>query len=396
MTYVDLLPATTGRGTIPVPPAHAHDVTFAELCSRLFASLPRSDQYRKGIYYLRGLLEAEGRKSIRAIAALFEDHVSEQNLHHFISSSTWDWVPMRQALAGHLLAMAQPQAWVAQPMIIPKSGRHSVGVDRHFFPDLGQVLNAQRAIGVWAASDELTAPLNWRLHLPKTWLKDSHRRTQVAIPDGMRPETLTECLVGACAETVLGWGLPTRPLVVDTCEGHTATIFQEFVASGVPLMVRAARDLCLTVTDPLLPASGGRVLPAAQIMDLARDLRRPASWTDSRLDLARHTHLAATVRVALPVSAPGQTGCGDLALLGVQDKRRRGRTRLWLTNMTHAQPGVLVRLSKLTEKVDRDVTEISDGVGIRDFTGRSFGGWHRHVTLASAAHTVVALSCRPR
>ncbi|MFF1797388.1 transposase, partial [Kitasatospora sp. NPDC058263] len=85
----------------PFPPG-AHDVLLTELCSILFTSLSRSDQCRKGMQYLRGLLETEGRKSIRNIAALLGKPASEQNLHHFICSSTWDWIPIRRALAHYL------------------------------------------------------------------------------------------------------------------------------------------------------------------------------------------------------------------------------------------------------------------------------------------------------
>ncbi|MEK8170410.1 hypothetical protein NKH77_14715 [Streptomyces sp. M19] len=59
--------------------------------------------------------------------------------------------------------------------------------------------------------------------------------------------------------------------------------------------------------------------------------------------------------------------------------------------MTEAQAASLVRLSKLTRRVDRDFHEVADRLGIRDFTGRSYGGWHRHITLASAAHAVSIL-----
>ncbi|CAL9279425.1 IS701 family transposase [Streptomyces sp. SudanB182_2057] len=396
MTCVDVRPETNGRAAFPPVTAPPRETTLGELAPRLLASLNRSDQHRKALYYLRGLLEAEGRKSIRAIASLFGDHVSEQNLHHFVSSSTWDWVPMRRALAHYLTTITHVQAWVARLLIIPKSGQHSVGVERQFIPSLGQVLNAQRAIGVWAASEDVTAPVNWRLHLPQTWFEDRRRRSQVAIPDGVGPETLTECLARVCTETVLAWNLSPRPLVVDTVEADVATLFPEFAESGIPLLVRADAGTSLTVSDPLLPASAGQTMPADQIMGMARDLRRPANWTDSRADSGRHTHLAATVRVTLPAAGGSAAPCGELALLGVEDAGGRGRTQLWLTTMTTAQPALLVRLTRLADKVGADFTGISEEVGMRDFTGRSFGGWHRHVTLASAAHAVVALSGRAR
>ncbi|MEV0533889.1 transposase [Kitasatospora sp. NPDC050463] len=387
----------------PFPPG-SHDVLLTELCSVLFTSLSRSDQCRKGLQYLRGLLETEGRKSIRNIAALLGEPASEQNLHHFICSSTWDWVPIRRALAHHLLGAAAPQAWVVQPMIIPKTGRHSVGVERHFFPALGQVLNAQHAIGVWAASEELSTPVNWRLHLPEVWLKDDLRRSQVSIPDEVGVETLGECMIEACLETTTGWGLPVRPVVLDIGEPQAMTIFGKLSAHGVPLLARVGGDLRLAVLGPVLPGAGSRPLPAHLIMSLAKDMRRPVPGRQHGPQGVLRAGLAATVRVGLasttaPAAATtagaGQAGAGgELLLLGIGEEGGHWPAELWLTNLTAVSPATLVRLSRLTEKVDRDFTEIADRVGIRDFTGRSFNGWHRHVTLASAAHAVVALANR--
>ncbi|MFF1908113.1 IS701 family transposase [Kitasatospora sp. NPDC058218] len=393
-------PGAVQHARTPFPPG-SHDALLTELCSILFTSLSRSDQCRKGMQYLRGLLETEGRKSIRNIAALLGKPASEQNLHHFICSSTWDWVPIRRALAHHLLGAAAPQAWVVQPMIIPKTGRHSVGVERHFFPTLGQVLNAQHAIGVWAASEELSTPVNWRLHLPEVWLKDDLRRSQVSIPDEVGVETLGECMIEACLETTTGWGLPVRPVVLDIGEPQAMTIFGKLSAHGVPLLARVGGDLRLAVLDSVLPGAGSRPLPAHRIMSLAKDMRRPVPGREHGPHASSRAGLAATIRVGLPsptvpaAAGGGQAGAGgELLLLGIGEEGGHWPAELWLTNLTAVSPATLVRLSRLTEKVDRDFTEIADRVGIRDFTGRSFNGWHRHVTLASAAHAVVALANR--
>ncbi|MFG3498303.1 IS701 family transposase [Streptomyces sp. NPDC047928] len=397
MLNLDQRPAHEARGVHTPFQSSYHDAVLAELSSILFTSLSRSDQCRKGMQYVRGLLETQGRKSIRNIAALLGDQVSEQNLHHFISGSTWDWVPIRRALANHVTAMAPPQAWVVQPMIIPKTGRHSVGVDKHFFPTLGQVLNAQRAIGVWAASGDLSTPVNWRLHLPHAWLKDDLRRSQVAIPDGVGAETLSECVVEACLDTTTRWQLPVRPVVIDACEAHAVTIFDRLSGAGVPLLVKVDGDVRLTVADPALPAGGGRPLTAQQIMSMAKDLRRPVLARDHGPAAARPRHWAATVRVGLPAPGTQPTGRGEPpVLMGIGDEGGSWPAGLWLTNLTTTPPASLVRLSRLTDKVARDFTDIAVPVGIRDFTGRSFDGWHRHVTLASAAHAVVALAGQGR
>ena len=51
----------------------------------------------------------------------------------------------------------------------------------------------------------------------------------------------------------------------------------------------------------------------------------------------------------------------------------------------------LVRLAKLRWRMEHDYRELKDGLGLDHFEGRSFGGWHHHVTLVSVAHAFVTL-----
>ncbi|MFF8829491.1 IS701 family transposase [Streptomyces sp. NPDC015131] len=372
--------------------AGGHDDVFNDLCSVLFASLTRRDQRHRGREYLRGLLQAEGRKSIRNIAAMTGGSATEQRLHHFITSSTWDWTTVRRELARHVARVAPPEAWVAHPMIIPKAGEHSVGVDRHFVSAMGQVMNAQRAIGVWAASEQLCAPANWRLHLSETWLDDGRRRVRAAIPDGFLLErTLGECAVEACLDTAAEGGLPVRPVVLDAREADVTAVFRRLRAAGLPVVARIGGALALSVSDPALPARGGEPAQAQRIMGAVRELRRPAMWTGGPggADGGARRSLVAALRVGLPgapASAPG------LLLVGEWRGRQRWPAALWLTDLAEAHPASVLRLGTLLDRVDRDFAAVADQVGVRDYAGRSFSGWHRHVTLASAAHVVAALT----
>ncbi|MGK5547778.1 IS701 family transposase [Streptomyces sp. URMC 127] len=403
MSGVALYPRTAGPA-VPAPacpetrPGSQDDV-LAELCAALFASLPRSDQRRRGEAYVRGLLGTRGRKSIRNIAALIGGQAAEQSLHHFISSSTWDWAPVRRALAHYLTRVSPPHAWVLRPMVIPKAGDNSVGVDRRFCPAVGQVLNAQEAVGVWAASAERSTPVNWRLHLSDAWLQDGLRRGQASIPDSIRPETLGECTVEAYAGMMRDWGLPLRPLVLDARDMDAPAALLRLRACGLPAMLRISHSLRLTVSGPAAAGRGSEALPAHQILGAARDMRRPVMWRDHGPARVVRTSLTAAVRVGLPAlraaSVPAPARRRELLLLGVGENGRRWPAELWLTDMVNVPPAALVRLGKLLDRVDRDFTEIADEVGIRDFAGRSFSGWHRHVTLASAAHAVAALTGGP-
>jgi SRSO17 transposase len=58
----------------------------------------------------------------------------------------------------------------------------------------------------------------------------------------------------------------------------------------------------------------------------------------------------------------------------------------WLSNLPPDTPiAELVRLAKIRWRVEHDYRELKTGLGLDHFEGRSFTGWHRHVTLASLA-----------
>ena len=81
-----------------------------------------------------------------------------------------------------------------------------------------------------------------------------------------------------------------------------------------------------------------------------------------------------------------------LVLLGEWDDPRRAPSRVWISDLTGSPVGSLLRLTKLARRVERDFVEVGEGAGLRDFVGRSFRGWHRHITLASAAHAATVLA----
>jgi hypothetical protein len=326
--------------------ARPHDEVVGELCARVFRSLPRSDQRSRGQQYVRGLLHAQGRKSVRNIAAAVGQPESEQNLHHFVASSTWTWQPVRRALAQTLLPVVRPKAWVVRPAVIRKVGEHTVGVSRRFVPDLGQVINAQQAVGVWAAAEAVSAPIDWQLHLPGSGL------------------------LGDCAVELAGRirsELPVRPVVLDARDSDLDRLLPGLRATGCPFLVRIFGRHRWRSLDVALAGRGE--LSGHQLMAALRDQRRPVYGV-----LLASTPLAGGLTL-VATGRPGEEWPGEW----------------WLTDLD-ASPAELVRLTTLLGRVGTDLAGISDRVGIRDFAGRSYGGWHRHTTLASVAHGAVVLA----
>jgi hypothetical protein len=371
--------------------ATAQDVVTQELAGVLFASFARRDQRLKGAQYLRGLLDARGRKSIRNIAAQVGGAGAEQSLHHFISSSTWDWMPVREALATYMVQVSTPDAWVVQPMAIPKTGDHSVGVDYGFDSYLGQPFRGQRAFGVWAASEDLSIPVDWRLFLPDAWVRDSSRRRRAEIPDSVAQETLEEC-AAAVLKSLRSWRVPNRPVVLDNHICDITSTIGGFRDAHVPVIARVGRAAQLTVGDPALPGYGEGALSALQILTSVKGLRRPAEWTDPAGNRRSSLAVAVRVRTTGGSGRPHRSGNKDLVLLGEWTDPVRNPESLWITTMDTMPTGALLRLTKLGARAEIALAGIGETVGLKDFEGRSFRGWHRHVTLASAAHAVAALT----
>ncbi|CAM5740220.1 hypothetical protein SALBM311S_05105 [Streptomyces alboniger] len=367
-------------------PSEVPDATVDELCAELFAPLPRVDQRERGAQYLYGLLTADGRKTVRNIAAHVGGGSAEQSLHHFVSSSTWDWMPVRAALCQYLERVLRPRAWVVRPLVIPKAGRHSVGVARRFVPSLGQVINSQEALGVWAVDEEASAPVHWRL------LCQEERRSAGGVLGRRRsaaeqpPVADAEC-VAATAQEVRRWGLGTpRPVVVDLPDCDPRALLELFAAERMPVLTAISGATRVTIADRgRLPGDTEREVSAQQLLKMVRAVRRPITWRDPEHGVNR-TSLVATVQVTLRPSAE------RVLLIGEWDDPQGWPRRYWITNLTAGPAGALLRLTKLALRAETDFARISVPVGLVDFEGRSFNGWHRHITLASAAHAVRALT----
>ncbi|WNZ13652.1 transposase [Streptomyces sp. 11x1] len=345
-----------------------------QLCAVLFTEFRRYDQRIQARQYLDGLLSAEGRKSIANIASAVGAPRDAQRLHHFVSSSRWEWTPLRRALARFLQTTGPASAWVLKPVSIRKTGEHSVGVGRHFSPDTRQLVNGQQAYGMWFASPSVTAPVSWRLRLTGRWSDD-------AAADTGRYDTVTGLL-----DDVRRWSDPPRPALLDV-RGvpEEEGLVTRRLEAGFPLVVRIGGRMRIAAEHPTSGGHGPCVAPAQRILDRALRSRHTRSPTGGgRPD---------TAFVTTPVRLAGQgPGRGPLTALGVWHDLRHPPSQVWLTNVPALSAPALLNLTRLSGRAEQGWRTLGEAVGLRDFEGRSLEGWHRHMTLASCAYAISALT----
>ncbi len=346
----------------------------AQVCDKLLASLPRRDQRHCGTDYVRGLLTARGRKSIRNIAS---GPAMYQRLHHFIADSTWDWGSVRQALADRITRTTPPRAWVVRCLVLPKAGDQAVGVTRRYQAQLDRTVNAQVAAGLWAATNEYCIPANWCLHQP---------RPAARAPGRNAGESLEECAVRSFTDMMPH--LPSAPVLIDTRPNRLdpAIVIDRLHAAKVPAIVRIDPDLDLLSDDPADSGQPSRPRRAAAILKTSRRLACPAVAPDGTPCAVEATE------VRLVRAGPSRR----LRLIGITYPGDRHPSGLWLTSLRTGRRKEVAYLTALVGTLERDMLSVAEDVGVRDFIGRSYPGWHRHMTLASIAHAIRSENLRGR
>ena len=373
--------------------------------AEMFASLPRSDQRRWGETYLRGLMLDGRRKSIEPMAARLADG-DEQCLQQFVNQSPWEWEPVRARLAARMSEAIAPLAWIIDDTGFPKAGRHSVGVARQYSGTLGKVGNCQSGVSVSAASEAASCPLDWRLFLPAAWDDDAVRRAKVHLPPEERHRPKWQLALEMLDE-LRAWGLSPPPLVADAGYGEItafrAALEERELAYVVEVKAAtSAHAPQIAAEQPPWRGSGRR--PAARYRQPPASLRALAlaagseaasevAWREGSRGTMAARFLALRVRpanVGLRRAHGAQLPLAWLLCQWPEDEQEP--TKYWLANLpAETTLAELVRLAKLRWRIEQDYRELKDALGLDHFEGRSFRGWHHHVTLVSLAHAFLTL-----
>ena len=378
-------------------------VGFAE---DIFQPLGRVDQRRWGEVYLRGLMLDGKRKSIQPMAERLPDG-NEQALQQFVGQSPWDWRPVRQRLAQQLTAVIDPDAWIIDDTGFPKFGTASVGVARQYSGTLGKVANCQVGVSIHAATDQASCPIDWRLFLPESWDADAVRRRAAHLPEQVRHRPKWQLALDMVDE-LAGWGLVPPVVVADAGYGESGELRLGLEARELAYVVQVKATISAypeAIRPEPAPYAGRGRRPRARYRAKRSSLRaltlaagpgtaKTVAWREGVRGKLRSRFVALRVRpagVKLRRAAAG----GELPvrwLLAEWPSDQPAPVKYWLANLPDDTPlQELVRLAKLRWRIEHDYRELKDGLGLDHFEGRSFGGWHHHVTLVSVAHAFVTL-----
>jgi SRSO17 transposase len=381
-----------------------------EFAAELFASVPRSDQRATGELYVRGLLLDGQRKSMQPMAErLGVDH---QRLQQFMGSSTWDFVAVRRRLAARIHDLVTPVAWVIDDTGFPKYGSSSPGVARQYSGTLGKVGNCQIGVSVHAVTDAASAALDWRLFIPEAWddacagdtiaaEEIRRRRARCGIGDAERNRPKWQLAIEMLDE-LRGWGLAVPVVCADAGYGDNAHFRAALAERDLRYIVQvkgSATAQAAEAVPELLPSSGKRwrglpryrtkpISLREHVLAAGRTSARRLSWRQGSKGTLAADFLALRIRPA--GRRPRYAQDGTLApawLIAQWPPEEAEPVKYWLSNLPADTPVEdLVRLGKIRWRIEHDYRELKTGLGLDHYEGRTWKGWHRHVTLVAAAH----------
>jgi SRSO17 transposase len=390
---------------------------LVEFAGQMLQRLPRSDQRAKGELYLRGLLTDGQRKSMQPMAErLGVDH---QGLQQFITSSTWDYEQVRGNLARWGAEVIDPVAYVVDDSGFPKDGTASPCVARQYSGTLGKTGNCQIGVSVQMVTDHASLAANWRLFCPASWddttIDDAAtaeqvrgKRARAGIPDDVRHREKWRLALDMLDQMTQTWGLGKRPVVGDSGYGDATEFRLGLAERGLAYVLEVDPTATAYAGDAVSVAApyGGRGRPPkpgypnepSTLRELAlavgRDALRQVTWRrgtrtspTNPTAAMRSRFMAIRIRPAnrhIPKGADGSLP--ESWLIAEWPPGKAEPIKYWLSNMDIRTPlKTLVRLAKIRWRVEHDYRELKTGLGLDHFEGRSFTGWHRHVTLVCLA-----------
>jgi len=364
----------------------------------------RSERRHWGAVYVRGLLLDGERKSIEPMAGRLPDG-NVQALQQMVGQSPWGWETVWERLGRRMVAELDPEStWIVDDTGFPKQGEHSVGVARQYSGTLGKTGNCQVAVSLHHAGSEGSNVLAWRLYLPESWVNDRQRREEAGIPPEVKFETKWQLAVDMI-EQVRGWGLPDRIVLADAGYGDATEFRDALERRGLSYVLGVSPQVGIWVKQPRfeIPTYKGRGQPPNRCdygtqrpttvgnAALKAKQWKQIKWREGSKGWLQSRFTAMRVRPSHGY-VHGQPPHKEVWLLVEWPEHEDAPTKYFLCDLPPSYTlRRLVQLAKSRYRIEQDYQQMKEELGLDHYEGRTWNGWHHHITLVMLAQAFLTL-----
>jgi len=380
-----------------------------------FASLVRRAESRETLErYTTGLLADLPRKTASEMGRALPG-TNGQRLQEFLTRTAWDPGAMDHMRVQHMVAHASvgEGVQVLDDTGLPKKGTHSVGVARQYSGTLGRVDNCQVLVTTHYVDRVFDWPITARLYLPEGWALNPERRARAQVSQDICFWTKGQIAL-ELVDRGLDAGVPTHAVVADAGYGDQPPLLDGLERRQLPYLVGVAssvrfrrveevdQDLGAAVSPPPYQGRGRprrtqrleERIPSHEAGELVEQLPEQSwqtiAWrTGTKGALVKQATRLRVYRVGYrgaPVASQGWL-LGERPLPGHQ-----GEAKYYFAwHLDALDVEGLLELAHCRWIVERFYQDAKGELGLDDYEGRRWHGFHRHVALVMLAHCYLAL-----
>jgi SRSO17 transposase len=375
-----------------------------KLHGRFAPCFGRRECQEHSLGYLRGLLLAEGRKSVEPMALVFGGPSPDQPeirqrvalaWQRFLTVSPWEANAVQREIQAVFNEEFVPTAagrpigtvGVIDGSGFVKRGTQSVGVQRQWCGRLGKKENCQVGVFLLGATPAGTALLDHQLYLPEAWAGDEKRRKKTRVPEEIAFQTKPQIAAALLGRSTVRFDW----VIADVEFGRDGDFLDALELAGQQYLVEIPCDTTVWTERPVHTTPDAYVwqvrlladtLPdkAWQTIQLREGAKGPLVFQFARLRVwsVRHRH-----------AGP------PLWLVFRRSLERSPEVKCYLSN---AAPDMPLKPMALVTGVRWRVEEFfEDGkgeLGMAEYEARSWTSWHHHMSLVALAHLFVAQTRR--
>jgi SRSO17 transposase len=386
------------------------EARFAAYVEALGAVLGHADRQQPMHDYCLGLLMPIERKSVEPMAAVTapaQVAAKHQSLLHFVGNASWSDAAMLDKVRELVLPVIERsgpiEAWIMDDTGFPKKGRHSVGVTRQYCGQLGKQDNCQVAVTLSLANRDASLPVAYRLYLPEDWAKDQDLRRKAKVPAEIafqtKPEIALEQIKAARAA-----GLPEGVVLMDAGYGNDTALRTAITALGLSYVggILTTTTVWPPGTAALRPQTRpGRGRPQTRFqrdsehqpisakalaLSLPKEAWQTVAWREGSAEQLSSRFARQRVRAAHRDTELSQPRAEEWLLIEWPENETEP-TKYWLATLPEEIAfDRLVDRAKLRWRIERDYQELKQELGLGDYEGRGWRGFHHHATLCIAAY----------
>jgi len=311
----------------------------------------------------------------------YSGEIRADGVQRLLTSARWDELSVREELRAIAVQAGGRTGGTLflTEITFPKKGRNAVAVERQYSHDTQRVENCQIGLLLfYLTADRQAFLIDSELYLPPSWVTDPKRREQAQIP----AEVAYRSKSAIGAEMIRrAWESSIRPVWV-ACNlvcTEKAILHRLLRRYGVQHLVAGS-------AGEMQAAGAGRVLT---------DESQPAPSPGTAPIVPGHEMLQLRNTVLHRFSTrSGDPSRIEMSYLMLSGTHRNARARSYYTAYLRPHAGLaeVVPIVQLIEGAAGHCRAVKQKTGLGHYEVRSWRGWYRHVTLASAAQMALELA----